>query len=193
MPASKSGRVMVISNTAKCGGVGGTDLDIFIGDRATDWGTPRSFLEWLSERFNWTPDLDAAASPHNAKAELFFTQAENGLESDWFGNVWLNPPYGRAIPEWLEKCAKEIKRDEVQSIMVLIPARVDTKWFHSLVMPAAHIVYLIMGRFNFRFDEAIEGANAPFPSMLVYYRKRMAGTARITTLEVPHEARGFGS
>jgi len=57
-----------------------------------DWGTPPGFMRWLRHNRNWVPDLDAAASPHNAKATMFFTQEDNGLDRPWFGNVWLNPP-----------------------------------------------------------------------------------------------------
>ena len=158
--------------------------DIFVGDRATDWATPRAFLEWLDNERSWKPDLDPAASIRNTKAPHFFNESD--------GNVWLNPPYGRAIPEWLEKCAKEIKRKEVRSIFVLVPARTDTKWFHEIVMPHAYLVYLIKGRFNFRFDEATPSANAPFPSMLILYRKHKLPEAGVTTLDVPKEARGWG-
>jgi len=158
-----------------------------------DWGTPPGFMRWLRHNRNWVPDLDAAASPHNAKATMFFTQEDNGLDRPWFGNVWLNPPFGREVPLWMDKCAQEIEREEVRSIYALVPARTDTKWFHENVLPFAHIVYLIKGRFNFRFDEAVPGANAPFPSMLILWRKNILGATypSITTLRLPLWARGY--
>jgi phage N-6-adenine-methyltransferase len=162
----------------------------FMSERQ-DWGTPRAFLEWLESDRSWTPNLDAAASIRNAKAPHFFTEDDDSLSKDWFGDVWLNPPFGNELPKFMKKCAEQIKRKEVRSIMVLIPARTDTKWFHEIVMPHAYLIYLIKGRFNFRVDNAVEGANAPFPSMLVLYRKHRLPDAGITTLEVPKEARGF--
>jgi phage N-6-adenine-methyltransferase len=162
----------------------------FMSERQ-DWGTPRAFLEWLETDRSWTPNLDAAASIRNAKAPHFFTEDDDSLSKDWFGDVWLNPPFGNELPKFMKKCAEQIKRKEVRSIMVLIPARTDTKWFHEIVMPHAYLIYLIKGRFNFRVDNAVEGANAPFPSMLVLYRKHRLPDAGITTLEVPKEARGF--
>jgi len=168
--------------------------DALLSSARQDWGTPPGFMRWLQQNRNWTPDLDAAASPHNAKAGLFFTEAENGLDSAWFGNVWLNPPFGRDLPLWMDKCAAEIEREEVRSIYALVPARTDTIWFHEHVLPFAHIVYLIKGRFNFRFDEAVPGANAPFPSMLILWRKnrlRSLHNPSITTLRLPLWARGY--
>ena len=162
----------------------------FMSERQ-DWGTPRAFLEWLETDRSWTPNLDAAASIRNAKAPHFFTEDDDSLSKDWFGDVWLNPPFGNELPKFMKKCAEQIKRKEVRSIMVLIPARTDTKWFHEIVMPHAYLVYLIKGRFNHVRSNAVEGANAPFPSMLVLYRKHRLPDAGITTLEVPKEARGF--
>lgn len=176
-----------------CVGEGMTQPDIFKGERATDWATPRAFMAFLKDERSWVPNLDVAASVRNTKAPHFYNEIDNGLSKEWYGNVWLNPPYGRAIPEWLEKCKEQINNPLVKSIMVLIPARTDTKWFHELIMPHAYLVYLIKGRFNHEHANAVSGANAPFPSMLVLYRKHRLPEAGITTLEVPKEARGFGS
>lgn len=155
--------------------------------------TPPKFLEYIEGYFGWRPTLDAAASESNAKAPLFFTEADNGLLLEWFGHVWLNPPFGRAISDWLHKCALEITNPNVDSIMVLIPARTDTKWFHELVVPYAHRIYLIKGRFNFSINGITpQAGNAAFPNMLVVYDSGHFG-ATIETLEVPREARGWGA
>jgi len=161
-----------------------------------DWGTPPAFMRWLKQNRNWSPDLDPAASSENAKAPIFYdgsSEDEDGLLQPWFGNVWLNPPFGREISQWMNKCASEIQKEEVQSIYALVPARTDTKWFHDIVIPSCYLCYLIKGRFNFRFDEAIPGANAPFPSMLLLWRKPIldARFPSIATLELPPWARGF--
>jgi len=156
-----------------------------------DWGTPRAFMAFLEIEKGWKPNLDAAASIRNTKAPHFYSKTDDGLSKAWYGNVWLNPPFGTEIGSWMKKCSEEIKNDLVKSIFVLVPARTDTKWFHEIVMPSAYLVYLIKGRFNFRFDEATPGANAPFPSMLIVYRRHKLPDAGITILDVPKEARGF--
>jgi len=156
------------------------------------WGTPHSFMAFLEERFNWKPTLDAAASRENRKADCWYDEEENALIRPWNGQVWLNPPFGRELPQWLEKCASEIKNNaQCQAIYCLIPARTDTRWFHDIIMPNAYLVYLIKGRFNFVAPGAAEGANAPFPSMLVVWRRHRLPDCGITTLDVPKEARGF--
>ena len=162
-----------------------------------DWATPPAFIEWLRVEQLREFDLDAAALQTTAKAPRYFgpdhqiPANRDGLAAAWRGHVWLNPPFGREISAWLEKCAEEIKRPEVHSIIVLVPARTDTKWFHELVMPHAYLVYLIKGRFNFSCPGHVKDANAPFPNMLVVYRKHNLPDAGITVLDVPKEARGF--
>ena len=162
----------------------------FMSERQ-DWGTPPAFLEYLVDFFSWSPDLDAAASPENAKAPFFFTKEDDALTQDWFGRVWLNPPFGRVIGDFIDKCIMEIKNPKVDSIFALVPARTDTAWAHRAFGSASHI-YLIKGRFNFRFDEAIPGANAPFPSMLLFWHTcGCEGCEQIEPLDVPKEYRGF--
>ena len=171
--------------------------DVHFKSDRQDWGTPRSFIDWIQNHHKVTFDLDAAASDHNHKAPNYITKEMDSLSMNWSGHVWLNPPFGRALPDFMRKCAQQIANKNVDSIRVLIPARTDTKWFHEIVMPHADKIYLIKGRFNFRFDEAIEGANAPFPSMLVVYDKSRhfwesdQPKAKILTLDVPKNARGF--
>lgn len=157
------------------------------------WGTPQSFLTYLEDAFGFVPDLDAAASVHNAKAGQYYTEEQNSLTKNWFGNVWLNPPFGKVmLPAFLEKCRDEIAYGNCERIFVLIPARTDTKWFHEIVMPEADIIYLIKGRFNFVSPNACESANAPFPSMLVTYNQyKPPRPAIISTLELSAKVRGF--
>tara|TARA_Y100001938_G_scaffold136037_1_gene198424 strand:+ start:659 stop:1201 length:543 start_codon:yes stop_codon:yes gene_type:complete len=158
------------------------------------WGTPKEFFTYLKQNFLWIPTLDAAASPSNKKAPMYFTEDMDALKQEWFGNVWLNPPFGKVLlPQFLDKCTEQIRNGNADSIFVLIPARTDTKWFHEKVVQNARWVYLIKGRFNFDSPYAAEGANAPFPSMLVIYKagQKYLPDCEIRTLEVPKEYRGW--
>lgn len=155
------------------------------------WGTPVAFFEFLKDTFGFVPDLDAAASDENHKAPQYFTEEDNSLEKKWFGNVWLNPPFGKVLlPQFLEKCNNEIAHGNCERIFCLIPARTDTKWFHEIVMREAGRIYFIKGRFNFESPYSTKGANAPFPSMLVIYDRRFISTM-LDTLEVDKKFRGW--
>ena len=125
-----------------------------------EWATPQDLFDKLDATFHFT--LDPCATSENAKCAKFYTKEQNGLEQDWGGAViWCNPPYGREIGKWIQKCAKH------RGVAVmLIPARTDTRWWHSYIdkNPDAH-VYFIKGRLKFGNAKNC----APFPSALVIF------------------------
>ena len=169
-------------------------IDVHLSSKQQDWATPKSFLEFLDIEFDWKPTLDVAASDANAKAPRFFTEADDALKRNWEGDVWMNPPYGRNIHKWMKKCAQEIRSpfSDVNSIMALVPARVETMWFHDHVVPYASTIYLITGRFRFVNSGSGDFQDAPFPSMLVEYRKKeIFADAQIKTLRVTKKWRGY--
>lgn len=66
-----------------------------------EWGTPQSVFDDLDAEFGF--ELDVCASTWNNKTKRYFTRAENGLEQEWSGVCWMNPPYGRQIGSWMRK------------------------------------------------------------------------------------------
>ncbi len=138
-----------------------------------DWGTPRDFFDRLHQEFGFV--LDAAASPHNAKCSCFYSLPdEDALVQDWAatvaqvggGAVWLNPPYGRGLEPWFVKVRAEQARGVLT--VVLVPARTDTRWFHTHVLGHAELRF-VPGRLRFEVDGA-RGDAAPFPSILAVFR-----------------------
>lgn len=125
-----------------------------------EWGTP----EWV-----WYPlsktldgfDLDpASGAESNPIAEERYNVEDNGLKQEWFGDVWLNPPYGRQHnPEWAEKVSEE--KANAETITALVPASTDTQWFQNNYTKADYLTF-IEGRIS--FDGG--GGNATFPNVL---------------------------
>lgn len=77
--------------------------------------------------------------------------------------VFVNPPYSE-ISKWVAKCYYEGCKDNT-TVVLLIPSRTDTKYFHNYIMHRAEIRF-IKGRLKFNDGKG----NAPFPSMLVIFR-----------------------
>jgi phage N-6-adenine-methyltransferase len=126
------------------------------------WGTPIEFFKTLDAEFNFT--LDPCAAPDTAKCEKYYTKEDDGLTKDWSGEVvFCNPPYGRELPKWVEKCYTEWKKGT--TVVMLIPSRTDTRYFHDYILDQAEVRF-IKGRLKF------QGAKdpAPFPSMVVVYK-----------------------
>lgn len=140
---------------------------IYTSDR-DDWETPEELFHELDAEFHFT--LDVAANDKNAKCEEYFTPERNGLLQSWktSGSVWCNPPYGKDIWKWCKKAFEEAQNG--QTVVMLIHARTDTKWFHDWVYGKAEIRFL-RGRLKFIKDGNVVW-NAPFPSLIVIYSRR---------------------
>ena len=127
-----------------------------------DWETPRELFDRIDAIWHFT--VDAASSDSNALCERHFTAESDGLSQDWGGErVWCNPPYGRGIKDWIRKGFEESRKPGTVVVM-LVPARTDTAWYHDYVSQADEVAYL-RGRLKFSGAES----NAPFPSMLVRF------------------------
>lgn len=127
------------------------------------WSTPQKLFNELNEEFNFSIDL--AATRGNNKCEKFITDVEDSLSVDWHvlnGWLWLNPPYSN-IKDWVKKCAEENLRGA--KIVLLIPARTDTLYFHNYIYNK-HEIRFIKGRLKFSDSKN----SAPFPSMVVVFR-----------------------
>ena len=133
-----------------------------------EWGTPQDLFDKLNDEFHF--DLDIAASDSNHKCERYYTKETDGLahRDEWSGRVWCNPPYGRVIGDWVKACAEYSKKFNLA--VMLLPARTDTKWFHDYIYsnPDAEIRFL-KGRLHFNDSKN----SAPFPSMVVVFRKKL--------------------
>lgn len=137
--------------------------DVLFSSKNEVWATPQDFYNKLNEEFYF--NLDPCAIAENAKCEKFFTPEEDGLKQNWEGHsVFCNPPYGRKIKYWVEKCYRESKKPETKVVM-LIPARTDTKYFHDFIYHKVKEIRFVKGRL--KFGDATE--NAPFPSMVVVF------------------------
>lgn len=139
------------------------NTDVMFSSKTDMWATPQDFFDKLNEEFNFT--VDVCAIPENAKCEKFFTPEINGLKQEWTGVCWCNPPYGREIGKWVEKAY--IASTWGATVVMLLPARTDTKWFHEYIYNKAEIRF-IKGRLNFGNSKTA----APFPSMVVIFNSK---------------------
>ena len=140
----------------------------YIATSATvEWATPQPLFDTLNARYGFT--LDVAADASNAKCARYFTAADDGLSQSWANEVvWCNPPYGRVIADWVRK-ARMSALYEGTTVVMLVPARTDTAWFHDDVLACEQAsVEFIRGRVKFGGSKV----GAPFPSMLLIFLPR---------------------
>jgi phage N-6-adenine-methyltransferase len=139
-----------------------TTLEVMGSSRSDDWPTDLRFFATLEERFG-PFDLDPCSTAENAKCARFFTRADNGLEQEWTGRVFMNPPYGQTIGLWMAK-AWQASQTTAELVVCLVPARTDTAWWHDYATRGE--VEFVRGRL--RFGDCRN--SAPFPSALIVFR-----------------------
>lgn len=141
------------------------NTEVMFSSKTDLWETPQDLFDRLDAEFGF--DLDAFALPQNAKCAAYYTPEQDALSQPWDGVVWCNPPYGRNIGKWVRKAHEENRRNN-NYIVMLLPARTDTKWFHDYILSKAEIRF-IRGRLKFGGAKN----SAPFPSMVVVFRPKM--------------------
>ncbi len=139
--------------------------------RSDEWPTDPAVFAEIEREFG-PFDLDPCATRENAKAARYFTRAQDGLAQEWTGRVFMNPPYGRPIGAWMRK-AHEAAQTTAEVVVCLVPARVDTAWWHGYA--ARGECRFFRGRVPFVRPDGGRGMS-PFPSALVVFRNAPAVT-----------------
>ncbi len=130
------------------------------------WITPTKLYQDLNQEFKF--ELDAATSEDNPlNTPKFYTEKDDGLLRPWLSSTYCNPPYGRDIINWVKKAYDESLLGNL--VVMLLPARTDTIWFHKYVNCRPRIeIRFLKGRLEFIGNT--KGSNAaPFPSMIVIF------------------------
>jgi len=118
------------------------------------YATPKWLYDELNKEFNFNDD----PCPLHSK--------NNGLNRTWNERVYINPPYGKELPRWILKAWHEYQQGKL--IVMLLPSRTDTRWWHDYVMKADEIRF-IKGRL--KFGDAKN--SAPFPSCIAIFKGGM--------------------
>lgn len=147
-----------------------SNLAVHFSSETDLWATPQDFFNLLDAEFHF--ELDACATDENAKCRSYFTERDNGLLQKWTGVVWMNPPYGREIGQWIRKAYESAQ--EGATVVCLIPSRTDAGWWHDYCMKGE--VRFVRGRIKFGGSEW----NAPFPSAVVIFRDQPYDNRQLT-------------
>lgn len=122
-----------------------------------DWRTPEALYDLLNAEFHF--DFDPC--PNNP--------ASDGLALESWGNVnFVNPPY-RQVARWVAKAYEQSKQG--RTVVLLVAARTDTRWFHNIVLPFSSEIRFIKGRLKFSNSKN----SAPFPSCVIIFKGKKDG------------------
>lgn len=114
-----------------------------------EWYTPVEYIE-AARSVMGSIDLDPATCDEAQgfiKAYNYYTEKEDGLTQDWFGNVWLNPPYSDPLP-WVKKLVEAYGNGDIDSAMLLVNTANSPEW-SRLLWHSKHAVCLLNKRVRF--------------------------------------------
>lgn len=142
-------------------------LALFMSD-SIEWYTPAVYVE-SARNVMGAIDVDpASCAEANAivKAGTYYTIETNGLEHDWPGRVFMNPPYGKLAPKFVDKLLDQYSRGITTEAVVLLNLHgVSAGWFEPLW---DHMLCFVKGRIGFyTHSEGPQGGN-PIGSVFIY-------------------------
>lgn len=164
------------------------NTEVMFSSKSNERATPQKFYDKLNDQYNF--NLDSACNHINCKTMIWIYADDwrDGLLESWSiiepyaipklmylwfnsdqrSRVWCNPPYWRDLKHWVKKASEEIKQPYCDLIVMLIPARTDTKYFHEYIYNKENVeIQFIKWRLKFWWSKN----PAPFPSMLVIFKK----------------------
>ena len=132
-------------------------------------------VEWDTPDYVWEPIADAVggfdlgpasgAEGEQQKADTLYTKEDDGLAQEWFGDVWINPPYGRQFnSEWGQKVWNEHKSCNTDSITALVPASTSTNWWQNNYANADLFCFI---DHRLKFND--ENMSASFANVICYF------------------------
>jgi len=133
-----------------------------------EWYTPPEYID-AARAVMGDIDLDPASNDTAQgviQAANYYTVATNGLAHEWLGRVWLNPPWGRACADFVEKAVKHYEAGDVeQAILLLNSNSNETEWFQPLW---DHTLCFTRGRINYYTPDGEKGSGSTHGSVFVY-------------------------
>lgn len=142
-----------------------------------EWYTPPEIIRCLGE-FDLDPATSETAININNSAWDYYTKDDDGLKLDWYGRIWLNPPYRNPfIKLFMEKMAKH------NNGIALVYNRCDSAWFQDYVLNAAHSLLFLCKRIYFIRPDGTEGNRPGAGSVLIAYGSKNTEALKNSGLE----------
>jgi phage N-6-adenine-methyltransferase len=127
-----------------------------------EWYTPDYLFKTLNDLYG-PFTMDVCATTGSARAQRFFTQADDGLAQRWEGVCWCAPPYSNPRP-WVWKAIESTtgyRRDEdhdengwgytgaAERVVMLVKNDPSTGWYQlGLAYATDHVALPVRVRFT---------------------------------------------
>jgi phage N-6-adenine-methyltransferase len=156
----------------------------FSGDN--EWYTPSRYIEMARDVMGGI-DVDPASNDvaqATVRAGTFYTAETDGLSKDWYGTVWMNPPYAQPlISKFCMKLLAEVAEERTTQAIVLTNNSTDTRWFASLCGAASATCFTLR---RIRFESPTRGTASPTQGQTFFYFGRQADRFQSVFQDIGH-------
>lgn len=116
--------------------------------QSDEWETPFALFDFICEKTGITPKIDVCATRENRKCGTFYSMSTNGLEQEWFADVWCNPPHS-LTGKFVEKADYEYQKRNINILMIIPANTVSSEYFHKYIYEKGRAFFPIRGRIRF--------------------------------------------
>ena len=134
-----------------------------------EWYTPHHIIDRV-RRVMGGIDYDPAScdvAQEYIQAGIYHTIDDDGLNQEWSGRVFMNPPYARPLTQRFVKHL--LRSDKVTEYITLTNDSTDTRWAH-LLMNDAYFICFLKGRIQFLSGNADLKPGSPLRGTMICYR-----------------------
>lgn len=135
-----------------------------------EWYSPPQYVE-LARQVMGSIDCDPASNSvaqQVVKAGVYYSVDNSGLDKQWFGNVWMNPPYSsKLITAFIDCLLSNVFAGNTKQFCVLVNNATETKWFQKLALHADAVLF-ISKRVKF-LDSELNPKNTPLQGQVILY------------------------
>jgi len=152
-----------------CRSMGYVGSNRFTGAGHAEWYTPKEYIEAVRDVLGEI-DLDAASSDkaqETVNAKRYFSHENSGLDHEWHGRVWLNPPYSKGLmPRFVAKMCEEYEAGRITAGIMLTHNSTDSTWFHDAARCSAAVCFTLS---RIRFSNSRGGQTSPYQGQAFFY------------------------
>lgn len=111
----------------------GATRETINSSESVEWYTPEAVIDRVVEVLE-TIDLDPCSNrgDPNIPAAKHYTIDDDGLIRPWLGKVYMNPPFGKPIAEWVDRLIAEHEAGNVTEAIAMLPDSTSAAWFQPL-------------------------------------------------------------